>query len=259
MKNATLNEFRLDIISKISRLRRERGWSQKNFAQLLGLSQSRFSQIERGQGSFTAEQLFILVQNFNLSYQFFSSKKRTSLSVLQNAIVRLGASNLQESKDSFPSERLEKTVDVVREVLISAESPRQIVGIAPVLVHHVEDLGFYKLKFQLAEHGLDMRLAWVIENTMLAIQAELSRPLSKKDERRYKKVEILLNRHLSAWNKIEKDNSQEEDILDRDILSEKTIEQVRTASSKTSKKWKIITRIQVQDFIEALRASHGIN
>ena len=39
---------------------------QSRLARLLGLSQNRLSEIERGEGSFTAEQLIVLLKTFNL-------------------------------------------------------------------------------------------------------------------------------------------------------------------------------------------------
>src|SRR5687767_6460102 len=48
------NKIRLDIVEKVRRLRQENRWTQARLAHLLGFSQNRLSEIERGRGSFTA-------------------------------------------------------------------------------------------------------------------------------------------------------------------------------------------------------------
>ena len=46
-----------------------------------------------------------------------------------------------------------------------------------------------------------------------------------------------------------------EDLVDDTIRSEKTLEVVRDASSALSRRWHVVSALQVEDFVEALRAS----
>src|SRR6266542_4569294 len=113
------------IASKVRSLRGERHWTQAELSKRLGLSQNRLSEIERGQGSFTAEQFLTILRLFNVSVTHFAAERKPS-EELQNALARLGASHLQESQEVLPSDLLDEIETVVREVLFSAESPRHV-------------------------------------------------------------------------------------------------------------------------------------
>jgi DNA-binding XRE family transcriptional regulator len=80
-------------ISRVVRdLRKERGWTQAELAGKLGLSQSRLSEVERGDGSFTAEQFLQILRLFNVAVDRFLGETDRSLQ-LQNALARLVAWN----------------------------------------------------------------------------------------------------------------------------------------------------------------------
>ena len=55
-----LSKTRQQIAAKVRELRRARRWTQAELAGHLQLSQNRLSDIERGDGSFTAEQFLLL-------------------------------------------------------------------------------------------------------------------------------------------------------------------------------------------------------
>ena len=48
-----------------------------------------------------------------------------------------------------------------------------------------------------------------------------------------------------------------EDILDRDIASKKSLRNIEEDRSALSEKWAILTALQVEDFIQALRGNRG--
>src|SRR5688500_7806930 len=112
MKEKT-NKIRLAIVERVRRLRRDNKWTQFRLAELLGLSQNRLSEIERGKGSFTTEQLLLLLKTFNVPLSYFSGQAATEEKSLQNALARLGAKHLQESRDILPTEKLERSAAVV--------------------------------------------------------------------------------------------------------------------------------------------------
>jgi hypothetical protein len=49
------------------------------------------------------------------------------------------------------------------------------------------------------------------------------------------------------------------DVLDEDIRTKKTLEEVRADSSSISRHWNIVTRLQPADFLEALRATRAVD
>ena len=57
------DKIRLEIVEKIRRLRQKNHWTQVRLARLLGLSQNRLSEIERGHGSFSAEQFLLILKD----------------------------------------------------------------------------------------------------------------------------------------------------------------------------------------------------
>jgi transcriptional regulator with XRE-family HTH domain len=61
-----LDRIRLHIVDKVRALRRARRLTQAELAGKLGLSQARLSEIESGDGSFTAEQLVVILRLFNV-------------------------------------------------------------------------------------------------------------------------------------------------------------------------------------------------
>lgn len=247
------------ISRKVRYLRESRHWTQVELSSRLGLSQSRLSEIERGLGSFTAEQFLAILRLFNVSVTHFAADKRQPESELQNSLARLGAAHLQESSEVLPSERLEAVGDVVREVLVSADCPRHITSLAPVLVRNIDRTNLKRLQGQFIEIGLERRFAWLIENTLQAVREELSQDLPRKWALSYRRAEVILNAFLTLdqpghWlsNAI-----GAPDILDTDIVSAETVAEVQASASAISRRWAIATGIQLEDFVQSLRASRA--
>jgi XRE family transcriptional regulator, fatty acid utilization regulator len=71
-------EPRAQISRKVRELRTGRRRTQAELAKRLGLSQARLSEIERGQGSFSAEQLLEIFQLFNVDPSFFAGARPVS-------------------------------------------------------------------------------------------------------------------------------------------------------------------------------------
>jgi transcriptional regulator with XRE-family HTH domain len=252
----TLELDKHEISKKIRQLRQERRWTQASLAKLLGLSQNRLSELERGQGSFTAEQLLAILTTFNVPVDFFSRAKKSNTDQLQNALARFGAEHLLEL-EALPSETVKDAATAIRETLVSAEYSRYITGIAPVIVKNGRNINLYKLRAELAEAGLERRLGWVLDNTLEAIRHELKRELPREATLAYRKTELLLEPLITSWRKDDaahKHGHAAEDFLDPEIASQKSVDEVRAESSPISKRWRILTRIQVDDFIRALEA-----
>jgi transcriptional regulator with XRE-family HTH domain len=252
-----LDKERVALARKVRALRTARQWTQAELAVRLGLSQSRLSEIERGDGSFTAEQFLEILRLFNVTPNDFVPIDDAGDQALQNALARLGARHLRESSEVLPSERLREVDSLLREVLISAESPRLVTALAPVLVQNLEHLKLTKLQARLAEAGLDARLSWLVENTLEAIRQDAA-TADKASKRLYRRAEVVLGAYLAraqgAWQT--NNASHAVDVLDPSIRSKKTLDDVLEGASPISRRWSIATSIQPEDFTEALRGAH---
>ena len=258
-RSDSLARSRTNIGIKVRELRSARNLTQRELATRLQLSQSRLSEIERGGGSFTAEQFLELLRLFNVTAGDFVEAARDPGLELQNALARLGATHLHESERAG-SAVLVEVHDVVGEALIDG-SPRLITALAPVLVHRADSVNLPKLYASLHALGLERRLAWVVENTLLALDALATE--SGSDARSWAKqrrraavpfrlfIDLVGSGHgAPRWE-------GPPDALDPTIRSVRTLEEVTRQASKPSQRWGIVTRLQPEDFVEALRASRA--
>jgi transcriptional regulator with XRE-family HTH domain len=251
-----LKKSRTSIARKVQDLRRARHWTQAELARLLHLSQSRLSEIEGGDGSFTAEQFLTILRLFNVAASEFVHEHADPTAELQNALARLGALHLQESSDVLPSERLSSVGDAVREALVTAESPRLITALAPVLVRNIDHINLKKLHLQLTETGLERRLAWVVDNTLEAIRRELPTVSPAPWRRLYGRAQVVLGSFLEFIT-TETHGDFAPDVLDIGIRSKQTLKEVTESSSPVSRRWGIVTTLQPEDFVKALKGARA--
>lgn len=251
-KRQELENLRRAIAQKVRSLRTERGWTQAELAGHLRISQARLSEVERGDGSFSAEQFLTILRLFNAAPDDFALRKSEKLSQLQNALARLGALQLVESEDVLPSDRLRDVVDVVRETLVGVESPRLVTALAPVLVRNIDRIHPGALRREVFEAGLARRFGWLIDNTLEAVRRELQTSLPKTWGRLYRRAEVVLQAWLAAFGPHDEESA---DVLDPGIRTKKTFEEVAAARSDISRRWSIITSLQPEDFAEALRGA----
>ncbi len=104
MKNAKQAHLRSGIAGKIRALRWDRHWTQVELARKLGLSQGRYSEIERGQGSFTAEQFLEILKLFHVPVSHFTEPEKWDGPETANAPMRFGTGHLHESPTVLPSD-----------------------------------------------------------------------------------------------------------------------------------------------------------
>ncbi len=235
--------------------------SQVELGAQLGLSQGRLSEIERGDGSFTAEQLLVLLKVFNVTVNHFAPAERdagpdsSTQAHLQNALARLGAAHLREEAGVLPTERLAEVTDVIRETLLEG-APRQHTALAPVIVGNIRSIRLRVLWQSLVPLGLERRLGWVLENTLEAALLELTGALRRPWALSYKRAVVVLETFLSGVRPIvEAERDAPLDLLDDTARSAETHRALVAASSMISKRWRIVTDLQPEDFAEALRAA----
>jgi transcriptional regulator with XRE-family HTH domain len=258
---SSLANARVRIAAKVRDLRRSRKWTQAELARRLQLSQSRLSEIERGTGSFTAEQFLVLLKLFNVTASDFVSEPGEQELRIQNAVARLGARHLQESVRVLPSEQLQDVQAVLREAIVDG-SPRLVTSLAPILSRNALKLNLVKLYAELERLGLERRLLWVVENTLRAL--ELFHGESGPDRREWARIDqaaaLVLQRLLKVMAPSGHDGaprSPPPDILDTTIRSERTLEDVQRSSSKMSQRWGIVTSLRPEDFLQALKAARA--
>jgi transcriptional regulator with XRE-family HTH domain len=248
---------RTTIAKKVRALRQDRKLAQAELAARLGLSQSRLSQVERGDGSFTAEQFVEILRLFNVPVSHFVELGvGDDDAMLQNALARLGASHLRESPDVLVSPRLEDVAFVVRDALLSG-SPRHITALAPVLVVNIDKLRLDKLRANLAEAGLERRLLWLLDNVRLAVRAALEGKSNRRSALRYGRALVVLDAFFKggAFTARLSQQATGHDVLDTDIRGEKSFQQVWGAASEVSKRWDVVTALKPDDFRLALEAA----
>lgn len=241
------------IAKQVRALRVERHWTQARLARELGLSQSRLSEIETGGGSFTAEQFLRILELFNVSVDRFARRKAEVGYQLQNALARLGAAHLAEGIGVLPSERLSEAATVIREVLLSPGWPRQVAALAPVLVLHAAELNLSKLADELAVVGRERRLFWVVDSVVEALRREEDALLPREWRLRYRRALAVLEGASRYWRIQEAAVRPTPDILDADIASAESVAEVSGSASEVAKRWNIVTRLETDDFVAALR------
>ena len=249
--------MRTRIAQKVLELRKARRLTQAELGEKIDLSQSRLSEIERGDGSFTAEQLLTILKLFNVGVNELVTEPRAQTSELQNALARLGALHIQESASILPSERLAKAAVVVRETLVASESPRLLAALAPVLVLNIDDLNLKRLHADLLAAGIEQRLAWVVDNTVEAIRRDASTVTSASLRRRYRRAQVLLESFLEFVKSQPRPEASSVDVLDASIRSKQTLAEVVASSSPLSRYWPVATSLQPGDFVEALKGSRA--
>jgi transcriptional regulator with XRE-family HTH domain len=248
---STIKQYQQSIAKKVKELRKQRLLTQKELANYLDLSQNRISQIEAGEGSFSAEHLLLLAKKFNVPPSSFVDEEKKAEPALQNALARHGAEHLREIENTLPSEKLDDIVQLVREVLAAPQDSRSVAALAPVIVQHAHPPTLNRIRLRLIDEGLIQRYGWLLENIRWAIDEESAEDLSAEWKEKYKKADYVLKNLLSfPWFSVRK--VPREDVFDS-VTSSKTLEQLRSELSEVSKKWKIITSIQPADFAHALK------
>jgi len=250
-------QLRSAISNKVRELRKKRGLSQTALAQRLGLSQARLSIIEKGDGSFSAEQFLEILRIFNVSPQAFWTGKKDVQGDLQNALARHGALHLVEDSELLPSDQLEEVEGTVREVLLAGDDPRQVAALAPVLAWNVANLNLNRLWARFVEYGLENRLGWALENAAEAIHSVVP-SLAGKEQNNLRKAEGALRNFLARKHPPqvpENSITVELDVLDGIGLSNKTTSNLWANASPVSHRWLVVTALQVEDFINALLSS----
>ena len=249
---------RKEIGLKLKALREARRFSQAALSERLEISQAGLSKIERGASSLNAEDLLQVLRIFNVPVSYFypDQEARAHEDILQNALSRLGATELYVNA-SLPSENLEQANQVIREVLVDGRNPRHITALAPVIVAQIHQVHLPRLWAEFIQLGLSQRLGWVLENTLEALR-QIPRPADLATFRRYREAETALQQFLDGIQATAKPtyDTPPWDVLGVSAPSTRSRAELQKQSSPLSTKWNILSPFQVQDFVNVLKASH---
>ena len=243
--------LRQKIGHEVRGLRERRRWSQAELGRELGLSQSRLSQIERGQGSFTAEQFLRILEIFNVGVDDFVAPQ-VEVSEVQNALARLGARHLTEGERALPSERYDPTV-VFGEVLARPESPRHLTALGPVFVAQGDRVSLAGVWPWLKDGHL-ARLGWLLESLRGALD-RLPVATSTEERKRVGRARALIDVFLEGGGVRPPSDDAPFDLLDPNVRSPKTLDRLRKDASPEAKRWRVMTKLRTEDFVEAFEAA----
>jgi transcriptional regulator with XRE-family HTH domain len=241
------------VAKRVRQLRIDRVWTQRELAAELELSQNRLSELENGQGSFSAEHLLRILQLFNVGISLFADEKPDPEGQLQNALNRFGAKHLLASDQVLAVEQFEDLRRVVLETIVAGHA-RVLTALAPVLVENADLLELNSLASRLDDIGLGNRLYWICENVIWAIRADLDQLGSQSWRRRYRRALTVLEQFIAT---VPPPPLRSLDLLDSTIRSEKTITELKEQGSEFSARWHIVTSLQPADFLHALREARG--
>lgn len=247
-----LDKTRLRVVAKVRALRTERRWTQAELAEKLGLSQARLSEIERGGGSFTAEQFLEVLRLFNVNLDAFIAPQRVE-DELQNTLARLGAFNLREVSSVLPSARVAGVRAAVRETLLAPADARVLLALAPVLLANLDTLNLDVLHDELSGLGFPARVPWLVENVLAALLLRGTAEGRVTAARWHRSVAVLgdfVSRHPAPAS----DAPRRLDHIDAGIRSGRALARVQAAASEISRKWGAVSDLQPADFADALRA-----
>ncbi len=242
------------IGERVRALREARRFSQADLGKELGLSQSRLSQIERGQGSFTAEQLLRILVIFNVGVEHFAESNAAGASPIQNALARHGAAHLAHDDTLVPA-TLDDPANLVFMVLLDPESPRHVTSLAPVLVKNIDRVSLPMVASRLKDLGREARLGWLLESVRTALQHAPHSPYAET-RRDVRRASVSIDQFLGSRALRPRGPHDPIELFDRQIRSAQTAERVLEEASEEAKRWRVATRLAPSDFAEALRAAN---
>lgn len=246
-----LHETRQRVAAKVRALRRARGLTQAELSRSLGLSQARLSEIESGNGSFTAEQLIAVLTLFNVDIAQFLPPANED-DELQNALIQHGATHLRQVPGVASSGRYAAPSLAILAVLLTPRSARFVTALGPVLLKHVDSVSLPALRERLADAGRLARLGWLIQN----VRDALLLPPPNKDadlRRRVSRAILVLSNELDVFPAPPTPLRSAPDVFDPTLRSAESLNIVwNQQASPISRRWGIATDIQPDDYRKAI-------
>lgn len=234
-------------------MRQNRRWTQAELAEQLQLSQNRLSELERGQGSFSAEQMLLLMQLFNTHISYFYEKppiqEDTESLAIQNFLIPKGAFHLREHTGVPPIEDLQDVEDGLFRVLGNPKDPRLVTALCPVWIWSIDALNLIRVVNTCQDKNLVQRVLWLLDNIEVALHETKLSGRWKKAASRAQIAIHLLEDHLG-------NPPQQPDLFDSHIRTQKSIDLLLQTRHKSAEKYNILTSLRPEDFTTALREAY---
>ena len=253
LTSSDLRKTRQRVAAKVRELRLARGWTQAELAGRIGLSQARLSEIERGSGSFSAEQLIAVLGLFNVSIAEFLPRADLEHE-LQNALIEFGARHLRQVPGVIARDRFQDPAELIAAVLIDPRSARSVAALGPVLLEQIDTISLPALHARLAAVSRGPRLGWLLENVRDALQ-HLAPKCAPAWRRKAARAITLIDNELARFTPAALTESPP-DVFDATIRSARTLKQVWQDASDLARRWHIATELRPEDFQQALWQAH---
>lgn len=249
-----IDDLRRGIGPTVRRLRTERRWTLAELASRLGTSASRLSEVERGQGSFTAEQLLVVFQTFQVGPAAFvgvATDADAFAGSLQNALVRFGAVHLRSDERHPVLRDHERVVDVVRDVLIQRPVPRFVTALPVVVVRRLAEVPFPAVQHAVVHAGVPGRWGWLLAHLVAASEAL---DLGDATTSFRRDLQQARAHALDFLDRVPRPGEGSSDLLDTDLRSLAGVRAARAASTAIDRRWQVVSRLSTDDFLPPLEA-----
>ncbi|GEM_PF-2828441 len=237
----------------VRRLRKERRWTLAQLARRLQLSESRLSELERGQGSFSAEHLLAMFGLFHVGPEDFlppSGAWDPVAGSLQAALWKFGARHLVVDDTVLIRREHARVWDAVSDVLVRHPSPRFLTALPPVLVESRNEIAFASVQDAVVRAGVARRWAWLLDRLLEALALTTGGPLPwrRASQRTCLLVRAFLERVPPP------DAEAPLDVLDQDVRSQATLRAALLRAHEADHRWRVLSRLTTDDFVEPLEA-----
>jgi transcriptional regulator with XRE-family HTH domain len=248
-----LRRLKARIGPEVRRLRMERRWTLAELAGRLGLSVSRLSEIERGDGSFSAEHLLVIFELFHVGPEHFPPRSDGCdpvIGSLQIALHRLGAVHLTSVENAVLRQEHERAAPVVQGVLIEHPSARFLTSLPPVLIARADQISFPSVQHAVVQAGVPHRWGWLLEHFVDALDAVQGGVGSVRWRRASKRAQTVAESFLPSVPRPEEDAPY--DLLDPDLRSTSGVRDAEERASGIDRRWRVLSRLRTVDFVQPL-------
>lgn len=244
------------IAALVQRARKKYNLTQGEMAKKLAMSQSRLCDLERGRASLSAEQLLMFLQEFSISLaELVPEYLDDPIESLRLSLARWGRFALKSSpRPLLISEKLSDLHDVIRETLVITPVRDYLCALAPIIVRHAAVINFDRVGMQLYDLGIDARLWWVVEGTLWAVRERKNYYLPGEIAKMYQNANHVLTRKSKSANSFfSLRRAYPIDVLENQAVGARVLEKIRLTQDALATRWRLITRIQSEDFTKALQ------
>jgi hypothetical protein len=124
------------------------------------------------------------------------------------------------------------------------------------VIWSIDELSLPALQNNLNDAGVPGRLPWLLENIQHAITQQ-ERPADRQWRLRYSRAGVVIESHLAHLQHLQ-DVDNTPDPFDPGIRSTKSQTKVWANASAVSRRWGVVSALDVDDFSKALREASSV-